>query len=459
MYSPTQPTDRTNSRTVPRAIAPIADAGTTRSGRVLQLIFPAFLAFSKWTVITLLVVLAALLVLISLRWGPMHIAVAGLLAVIWLGLLVLLVLGMSRFHSGRVVLATTIGFLVLSPVTVVISQLSAYTPPIVDAQGNPVPGSIATLEQVEINGTRQWISIRATSTDKPVLLWLAGGPGGSQVSTVRWHLGTLEEHFVVVNWEQPGGGKSYHAVNHAELTPERYITDGIQLVNYLRQRFGEEKVYLIGESWGSALGVWMVQRHPELFHTFVGTGQMVDFIETDVFDYHFAMNLARSRGDTAKLDKLNAQGPPPYSGDSVLWKQSVYLLDGFAYMNSDPNISANGFNTFRDLLSPEYGLYDKLNWARGVLDAGNVMFPQLWKADVDFRQDAPVLNVPVYFLIGRHDVNAPPALAEEYYRILDAPHKAWVWFEHSGHNPWVTESDRFVDVVVNQVLAETQQVR
>jgi pimeloyl-ACP methyl ester carboxylesterase len=83
----------------------------------------------------------------------------------------------------------------------------------------------------------------------------------------------------------------------------------------------------------------------------------------------------------------------------------------------------------------------------------DAVYPQLW--EVDFRRQAPQLEVPVYFLIGRHDVNAPPALAEEYYGLLKAPHKQLIWFEHSGHNPWVTESAAFVDVVVNKVLAET----
>jgi pimeloyl-ACP methyl ester carboxylesterase len=142
-----------------------------------------------------------------------------------------------------------------------------------------------------------------------------------------------------------------------------------------------------------------------------------------------------------------------------MMKQAAYLLDGFAYMNSDPKIVDDGFDTVQDLLGPEYGLYDKVNWARGVLDSGNVIFPQLWKSDVNFREQAPKLDVPVYFLLGRHDVNAPPALAEEYYRMLDAPSKALVWFEHSGHNPWVTESQAFVDVVVSKVLAETYTVR
>jgi pimeloyl-ACP methyl ester carboxylesterase len=223
----------------------------------------------------------------------------------------------------------------------------------------------------------------------------------------------------------------------------------------MRERFGEKKVYVLGESWGSALGIMLVQRYPELFHAFIGTGQMVAFLETDLLNYDFALNLASERGDMAKIEKLTRQGPPPYYGKGVGMKQAAYLLDGYAYMNANPAITDNGFNTFRDLAAPEYGLYDKVNWFRGALATLGVVYPQLW--DVDLREQAPRLEVPVYFLIGRHDINAPVALTEEYYTLLDAPRKELVWFEHSGHTPWVSESARFVEVVADTVLAQTDQ--
>jgi pimeloyl-ACP methyl ester carboxylesterase len=240
------------------------------------------------------------------------------------------------------------------------------------------------------------------------------------------------------------------------LTPERYISDGRELVLYLRQRFGQEKVYVLGESWGSALGILLVQRYPELFHAFVGTAQMVAFLETDLICYEFAVNWAEERGDAQRVQQLQTQGPPPYYGDDVAWKQVNYLKDTYAYMNQNPAINTD-FNTPRDLASPEYGLLDKVNWVRGPLDTLGVVYQQLW--DIDFREQAPRLDVPVYFLTGRHDVNAPPALIEEYYELLDAPHKELIWFERSGHSPWVSESEKFIDVMVNNVLQATQAAR
>jgi pimeloyl-ACP methyl ester carboxylesterase len=347
------------------------------------------------------------------------------------------------------------GFALVAAAAVLLSQLMAYTPPILGANGDPLPNSIATLESVTLNGSQQWISIRGHDVRNPVLLFLAGGPGGSQLAAARYALNGLEEHFVVVNWEQPGSGKSFDAVDRSTLTPERYIEDAHALVLLLRERFGQDQVYLLGESWGSALGIMLIQRYPELFHAFIGTGQMIAFLECDLMCYDFALNWARERGDAAQLKALVEQGPPPYYGKDVGWKQATYLLDTYRYMNANPAIADNGANTFRDLAAPEYGLYDKVSWFRGVIETLGVVYPQLW--GVDFRQQATHLDVPVYFLIGRHDVNAPTVLVEEYDDLLIAPHKEIVWFERSGHTPWVSESERFAQVVVETVLAQTQR--
>jgi pimeloyl-ACP methyl ester carboxylesterase len=378
---------------------------------------------------------------------------------IWIPLaaadLTLLILSFSLKPAWKATCIPLAGVFVVAVLAVSASQAFAVTPPILSADGNPLPGSIATLETVTLNGSRQWISIRGQDTTKPVLLFLAGGPGGSQLATERFALGGLEKDFVVVNWEQPGAGKSFDAVDRSSLTPERYIEYAHSLVALLKERFGQEKVYVLGESWGSALGIMLVQRYPDDFQAFIGTGQMVAFLETDLMCYQFALDWARERGDTDKVETLTRQGPPPYYGPGTALKEAAYLMETFNYMNANPAIADNGFSTWRDLAAPEYGLYDKLSWFRGVLETLDVVYPQLWQ--VDFRQQAARLQVPVYFLIGRHDINAPTVLTEQYYAVLEAPHKEIIWFEHSGHTPWVSESDLFVKVMVETVLAQTRQ--
>jgi len=406
--------------------------------------------------VRLLVLIISLILCLPVVLLPQATAVP---AFIWFPLaaadLALLVLSFWLKPAWKGASFSVAGILVIGTLTVISSQYFAMTPPITDAKGNPIPGSIATLEKVTLNGSQQWISIRARDTSKPVLLFLAGGPGGSQLATERFALSGLEEHFVVVNWEQPGSGKSFDAVDRTTLNPERYIEDAHTLVLLLRERFGQEKVYVLGESWGSALGIMLIQRYPEDFHAFIGTGQMVAFLENDLMCYDFALKLAQEKGNLEKVEALTKQGPPPYYGKDVAWKEATFLMDTFTYMNANPAVADNGANTFRDLAAPEYGLYDKVSWFRGVIETLGVVYPQLW--DVDFRKQATKLDVPVYLLIGRHDINAPTILVEQYFEVLEAPHKEIVWFEHSGHTPWVSESDRFVQVMVDKVLAQTHK--
>ncbi len=262
--------------------------------------------------IKLIIALSALLLTLPVVLLP------GTTAVPWFGWLALglidvalLIILFTRAQTPAHLSLTFAAITGVSILAIVLSQWFATTPPIRDSAGRPISGSIAELEAVELNGRRQWITIRGHDQTKPVLLFLAGGPGGSQLAATRKFLGELEEHFVVVNWDQPGAGKSFRAADFATLSPEQYIADGHALTLYLRQRFGQEKVYILGESWGSILGVWLVQRYPDHYQAMVGVAQMVDFLETDTYDYTLTLRLAFESGDFTKFGKLMRQGHPP----------------------------------------------------------------------------------------------------------------------------------------------------
>lgn len=350
-------------------------------------------------------------------------------------------------------LIKTVGLFVLLVGYVILTQKMAYTPPIVGLDGKSLPNSIASLEKITLGDSEQWITLRGKNKNNPVLLFLAGGPGGTRLAASRDQLKELEEYFVVVNWDQPGAGKSYHSVPIESITTERYISDVYELTQYLTQRFNQEKIYVLGESWGSALGILMVERYPELYHALIGTGQMVSFVDTEEFCYDLVLNAAKERDDIEKVEQLEKQGPPPYFGDGVSWKSAAYMMDIHKMMVNNPLIVSTKYDTFKEMAGSEYGLYDKINFLRGILDTFNQVYPQLY--GYDFRKQVTSIDVPVYFLVGRHDLNAPPTLVQEYYEILTAPQKELIWFEHSGHTPWINESDEFVDVVVNTILKET----
>lgn len=331
-----------------------------------------------------------------------------------------------------------------------ISQLAVYTPKIKGNDGKVVEGSIAELRKVTVNGHKEWISIRGKDKTAPVLLFLAGGPGGTQMAATRHELAALEEHFVVVNWDQPGSGKSYRCMKRSDITVQTYINDGVALTEYLLEQFGQSKIYLMGESWGSALGIFLISKKPEYYAGFIGTGQMVDFEETERMDYNKALEIASERKDQKTIDKLKKQGEPLYYSGNIAMQSATYLNYLSAYMGTDPNITNGGYNTFRDMFSSEYGMMDSVNYLLGIMNTFNAVYPQLY--EIDLRDQYVRVDVPVYFFLGRHDINAPISIAEDYYDRLEAPKKELIWFEHSGHSPWLNETDSFIKETVRVFL-------
>ena len=335
-----------------------------------------------------------------------------------------------------------IGLLFFTGLFVFATQMLASTPSIKDSNGKVVDGSIATLTNINLNGRKEWVTIRGCNSEAPILLFLAGGPGGTQMAATRYELAELEKYFVIVSWDQPGSGKSYNCMNRKDITVETYIEDGIALTEYLQKKFDKEQIYLMGESWGSALGIFLINEKPEYYAGFIGTGQMVDFEETEKIDYQVAMDIAQECGDEKTVNSLIKQGEAPYYEGNIALQSATYLNYLSNYMARNPEITNGGYNTFRDMFASEYGIGDSVNYMLGVMNTFNVVYPTLY--EIDLREDYSKLEVPVYFFIGRHDINAPTNLAEDYYQILEAPKKELVWFEHSGHGPWLNETEKFV---------------
>jgi pimeloyl-ACP methyl ester carboxylesterase len=341
------------------------------------------------------------------------------------------------------------GVLLISSIAVVASQLFAATPPILNTDGQPVPNSIASLEKVNLNGTEQWITIRGQDVNKPILLNLGmGGPGGGGFAT-RSLFEPLEKDYIVVSWDEPGTGKTYNAVPISTLTVDRFVDDAYTLTLYLRERFHQDKIYVYGVSWSSIIGVKLVQQHPELFHAYIGNGQMVNTTENDILGYEFALDYLTKKGDTKRLEDLRKNGPPPYTGENVTGRYVAFLDELNVYMGM-PRLTL--IVPIVPFLAPEYGYVDKINHTRGIIDSFDAIYPQL--KDLDFITQAPRLEVPVYLFVGRYDVNAMYTIVEEYYNVLEAPHKELIWLE-GGHGLGGNNLHQFVDVMLNRVLVET----
>ena len=323
----------------------------------------------------------------------------------------------------------------------------ASTAPILGADGEPVPDSIAELTTVSIGGHEQTLMIRGRSVDNPVLLYLSGGPGGTDIGALRADVG-LEQDFVVVNWEQRGAGKSYAALDPTDtFTVDRLVADTIEVTNNLRDRFDEDKIFLAGQSWGSTLGVLAAQQHPELYHALVGVGQMVSQQETDIIFWEDTLAWAEETGNSALAGTLRRNGPPPYD-DITLYEPVVgHEHDWNHYPELDLNNEIPAI-----LFVPEYTWMDRINAFKGFLDTNATLYPQL--QGIDFRTDVPRLDIPYYMVLGAHEARGRAELANHWFEILDAPTKRRIVFEGSGHRAHFDRPVVFARVMAG-VLADT----
>ncbi|MBX3070433.1 MAG: alpha/beta fold hydrolase [Thermomicrobiales bacterium] len=358
-----------------------------------------------------------------------------------------------RHWAGRLALGVPTLLLVALAAWI---AMPASTPALSSPTGEPVDGGIAELTSVNIGGVDQWLEIRGANEDLPVLLYLSGGPGQSDLALSRALLTDLTTDFIVVGWDQRGTGKSYAAFDPDMITPEVAIADTIDVTNYLRERFDEEKIYLMGESWGSLLGVMVVDERPDLFYAYIGSGQMVDPKATDQRIYADLLAEARRRGDDGLVEQLEGFGPPPYDD---LWAYGVImqhypLIEGDydppqAYLDRGEESGVG----FWGIMGSEYTPIDKVNVLRGLIDVFAVMYPQL--QEIDFRVDIPTLDVPVYLFDGEHELAGRRDLAHEWFDLLQAPDKAMFTFPDAGHAVAFEHADDLHRVLVEEILPAT----
>ena len=359
--------------------------------------------------------------------------------------------GVSR-RTRRTIGTTLLAFGVAALAILVVWPAS--TPPVRGPDGRPIPGSIAELSTVRLGGTDQTIMIRAADPEDPVILYLAGGPGQSDLALTRAQVSGLEQDFVWVGLDQRGNGTSYAAIDPvASMTVKQTVADVVELSEYLRRRFNEQRIYLMGESWGTILGVLAIQERPDLFYAWIPSGQMVDVRETDRRVYQDLVAYAEKSGDQALRAELEAVGAPPYR--DIPWANSN-LLGWYEYLYQPYTPSAGylergqaaGLDPF-GVLGSEYDVMDKTNVLRGLLDTFTVMYPQLY--DIDLRIRATRLDVPVYLLDGTAELAGRRDLALDWFDRLDAPIKQRVELPNAAHAPVFEQADdiqRFMNEVV-----------
>ncbi len=326
--------------------------------------------------------------------------------------------------------------------------------PYTDEKGNVLADSVAEITKVDIGGMNQGMIIKGKNVDNPVILFLHGGPGNPEYVFAKNSRLNLEDSFTVCWWEQRGTGMSYSSdIKPGTITMEQMISDTVEVTNYLRERFGKDKIYIMGHSWGSFLGVHVAERYPELYEAYIGIGQVVNQMESEKLGYDKMLEVAQADGDTKSIEKLkkfNLNSIEKIPSDYLVTRSEIMTNQGYGVFHKP----TSKFELLLPIFQlPEYTLADKYGYAMGsMLCLDQPINEAVYTTNLlDTIND---LKIPVYITHGAFDLQVSYQLSKEYFEKLNAPIKKFYTFENSAHSPFVEEPEKFIEIMLTDVLTQ-----
>jgi len=298
---------------------------------------------------------------------------------------------------------------------------------------------------VHVGGIDQWVTIRGEDRQNPVLLFVHGGPGDVTNPWSFAYFAAWEKHFTVVRWDERGAGRTLRKTGPSvasTMTLDRMAQDGIELSEFLRKHLGKDRIVLVAHSFGSILGLRMVQARPDLFYAYVGTGQVADETKNYSVAYAALLEKAQAIGNHQATDELRRIGPPPYTngegyGIQRKWSNRFEGADRFLYGSLGLALVAPGYSV-RDL-------NDSLD---GQNLSGERLAPQMRSETM--KELGLEFRVPMFFFQGTEDYTSPTALARQYLGVIKAPLKEFVPID-GGHFAVFMHSDQFLQELVARV--------
>jgi len=283
--------------------------------------------------------------------------------------------------------------------------------------------SINTSEPIDVGGIKQWIKLDGLDDQAPVLLFLHGGPGNSAISYSDRFTNELQKHFVVVLWDQRDSGQTAQLNKSSEpLSVSLFVNDAIEVIEYLRNRFSKEKIYLVGHSWGGYLGMRVAVEKPELLHVYFALSPMINQLESERLSLKAMHDYAIKDNNLKELAELSQVRIPFETGDQLFYHRKwLSKLMGSA--------------------SPNKARVEL--WSKTWLNLYNEA------SKTNFNESATDVKCPVYFLIGSNDYPTYFKLAETYFEQVVCEGKKLYWFTHSAHNPHLTESEKFQEIIIS----------
>ncbi|MEZ2414499.1 alpha/beta fold hydrolase [Muriicola sp. E247] len=300
-------------------------------------------------------------------------------------------------------------------------------------------------QYLNLGGVEQYIEIYKSADNNPVLLLVHGGPAWPQTPQFRYLHKEIANKFTVVLWEQRGAGKSYlKNKTPGNISLDQIIDDGQELIKIIKDKLNVEKIYLAGYSWGSIVGLKMVEENPADFYAYIGIAQLINKkrgMEISKDWLRENDTIHKDIDAIAVLDSLDNNLIPDNQEAGMKLYQLVYKYGGAVY-NQEAGIEVEKAQNHYD----DYKNYD---WYGVYRYSSQFLADDLFSTD--FRS-LKKLRVPVYLILGRHDWNVPSVLALEWYENLDAPEKKIIWMENTAHGTLDEDPDDFKRIMLEMIL-------
>ncbi|MCL6659202.1 alpha/beta fold hydrolase [Paenibacillus amylolyticus] len=298
--------------------------------------------------------------------------------------------------------------------------------------------SISMLEQVKINGAGHEVMIRGVNRTNPILIFVHGGPGCSEIPYVRKYQKELEQHFTVVHYDQRGSGKSYHFFeDYSNLTTDVLVDDLLALRDYVSKELNQEKVILIGHSFGTYIGMKAAAKAPTQFHAYIGIGQMANTLQSELESLEYTYEQAKQAGNAEDVKKLELIRSSIEQGKELTPRILLQKYGGAARLINENRDYISGF-----LLNPEYNGLDMIRFYTGMFSSQDILLKEAF--DQNLPDIVDHLEIPTYFVTGKYDYMTTANAARDYFDVLDAPIKDFIVFNESAHYPQFEEKEEFV---------------
>ncbi|MEQ6355614.1 alpha/beta hydrolase [Lysinibacillus sp. M3] len=299
--------------------------------------------------------------------------------------------------------------------------------------------SVSALEQVEINGSKHEVMIRGKDQDNPVIIFIHGGPGCSEIPYASKYQNLLENDFTVVNYDQRASGKSYHFFeDYSNLSSDLLVDDLLALTDYISDRLGKEKVILIGHSYGTYIATQAASKAPEKFTAYVGIGQMSDQAGSEIDGLNYVIQQAENAGN--KDDVLYLQGLTEQveNGEMFIPRKYIAKYGGATRLIDNPD-----GNIISMLFSREYNLLDVIRYNYGLSYSQKTLLGEVMKNPLPTK--VKKLELPCYFVMGKYDYQTSSNAAKKYFDMIEADKKEFISFEQSAHYPQFEEKEKFYE--------------